>query len=232
MGKRLVSIAVIVVGLVAVGAIVLATLNRPPEQPEVTPGLEQPEVTPGLEQPAIWPAADVVFATPEEAAQDFVSRVLGVSPVLGEFRQGDARSGEIEVLFLGELGDRRIVQSLLLLRQLGPDDGWFVLAAVNDNVSIASPQSASTVPAGPLTVEGQGRGFERTVIVTALYPSDPEPLAQEITMGGDFDPEPFSVTLDLSGASPGAVVTLLVRGGTGAADDPGEFSAIPVIIAP
>jgi hypothetical protein len=224
MGKRLVPIVVIVVvALVAVGAIALATLNRAPEEPEAPPGLEQP---------AIWPAADVVFATPEDAARDFVSRVLGVSPVLGEFRQGDARSGEIEVLFLGELGDVRIVQGLLLLRQLGPDDGWFVLAAVNDNVSIASPQSGSTVPAGPLAVAGRARGFEGTVVVTAFYPGDAEPLAQEITMAGVLAPEPFSVTLDLSGASPGVVVTLLVRGDTGSDGDPGEFSAIPVVIAP
>ena len=51
-------------------------------------------------------------------------------------------------------------------------------------------------------------------------------------VAGLFDaPEPFSVTLDLSGAAPGDTVVLLVRGGTGLETDPGEIGAIPVVIA-
>lgn len=188
----------------------------------------------GLEQPAIWPAADVVFATPEEAAADFVTEVLGVPPELGEFQPGDARSGEIEVLSLGE-GEAAtsVVRGLLLLRRLGPDDGWFILAAVNDNASITAPESGAEVTAGQLTVEGTARGFEANVVVTAFVAGDAEAqLDQEITQGGAFEtPEPFTVSLDLSGASPGDVVTLLVRGGTGLETDPGDFGAIPVVIA-
>ena len=71
------------------------TSTRPPET-STTSAIDRPG------QPAIWPAAGVVFETPEEAAEDFVSRVLGVPPVLGEFQQGDARSGEIEVFSPGE----------------------------------------------------------------------------------------------------------------------------------
>lgn len=188
----------------------------------------------GLEQPAIWPAADVVFATPEEAAADFVTEVLGVPPELGEFEPGDARSGEIEVLSLGEgEAGTPVVRGLLLLRRLGPDDGWFILAAVNDNASITAPESGAEVAAGQLTVEGTARGFEANVVVTAFVAGDAEAqLDQEITQGGAFEtPEPFIVSLDLSGASPGAVVTLLVRGGTGLETDPGDFGAIPVVIA-
>jgi hypothetical protein len=188
----------------------------------------------GLEQPAIWPAAGVVFDTPEAAAEDFVVQVLGVPPTLGEFQQGDSRSGEIEVLSPGE-GDagRAVARGLLLLRQLGPDDGWFVLAAVNDNASIAVPGSGEPVVAGSVTVDGSARGFEANVVVTAFVAGDAgTELDQQITMGGAFEtPEPFSVTLDLSGASPGQIVVLLVRGGTGLETDPGEFGAIPVIVA-
>jgi len=39
------------------------------------------------------------------------------------------------------------------------------------------------------------------------------------------------VTIDLSGAAPGDVITLLVRGDTGLETDPGEFGAIAVVIA-
>ena len=56
-----------------------------------------------LDQPALWPASDTVFDTPEEAAESFVSTVLGVDPVLGEFASGDSRSGEIQVFSPGDM---------------------------------------------------------------------------------------------------------------------------------
>ena len=68
---------------------------------------------------------------------------------------------------------------------------------------------------------------------SAFVAGDPDArLDQVITMGGALEiPEPFSVALDLSDASPGEVVTVLVRGGTGLETDPGDFGAIPVVIA-
>ena len=188
----------------------------------------------GAGQPAIWPAADVVLDSPEQAAEDFVTSVLGVPPTLGEFQQGDARSGEIEVLSPGEGGvATSVVRSRLLLRQLGPDDGWFVVGAVNENASITAPAPGDEVPAGPLTVTGRARGFEANVVVSAFVPGDAGvQLDQVVTTGGALEtPEPFTVTLDLSGASPADVVVVLVRGGTGLETDPGEFGALPVVIA-
>lgn len=186
----------------------------------------------GLSQPAVWPADDVVFDTPEAAAEDFVSTALGVPPTIGEFRQGDARSGEIEVYSSGDGGERGVARSVLLLRQVGPDDGWFVIGAASDNATIDAPETMEEVPAGRLAVEGVARGFEANVVVTAFIAGDADArLDQEVTMGGAFEtPEPYSVTLDLSGASPGDVVTLLVRGGSGLETDPGDFAAIPVVI--
>ena len=187
-----------------------------------------------LQQPAIWPAPDVAFATPDEAAADFVAQVLGVPPVLGEFQRGDTRSGEIEVLFPGEGGaDTPTLRGLLLLRQIEPRDDWFVIAAISDNASISSPEGLAVVEAGPLTVEGMGRGFEGTVVVSAFVVGSAEVvLDSQISQGGAFaDSEPFVVTLDLSAAEPGDVVVLLVRGDVGLETDPGDFSAIPVVIA-
>jgi hypothetical protein len=185
----------------------------------------------GLEQFAIWPAADVVFESPEAAATDFIVEVLGVPASLGEFQQGDMRSGEIEV-FSARDGDAGIavVRGLLLLRQLGPHHGWFVLAAINDHTRIDAPASGAQIDAGPLTVEGVARGFEANVVVTALVADKVgTELDRQITMGGAFDTaEPFNVTLDLSAAPPGETVMLLIRGGAGLEDDPGDFAAIPV----
>jgi hypothetical protein len=179
----------------------------------------------------VWPAPDVTFANPQDAAQDFVSEVLGVEPALGEFRQGDSRSGEIELLSPSD-GATSVVRGLLLLRQLGPNSGWFVIAVVNDNASITSPASADEVAAGSLVVEGRARGFEGNVVVTAFAAGDHSvQFDQVVTQGGALEsPEPFTVTLDLSAAAPGDTVVLLVRGGTGSDADPGEVGAIPVAI--
>jgi hypothetical protein len=186
-------------------------------------------------QPAIWPAADVVFDTPEDAATDFVTEVLEVPPVLGEFREGDARSGEIEVFSGGEAGSPgpKIPRSLLLLRQLGPADGWFVIGAVSDNATITSPAAGDEVAPTALDVQGEARGFEASVSVTAFVAGDAgAPLDQVVTLAGSgLTPEPYQVTLDLADATPATTVAVIVRGGVGLETDPGDFSAMPLVIA-
>jgi hypothetical protein len=190
-----------------------------------------------LDQPAIWPAADVVFATPEEAAADFVSAVLisDGDPALGEFQQGDTRSGEIAVLWAGETGDLDppLEKGLLLLRQIGPTDGWYVIAATSDGATIDAPSALEEVPAGTVTVSGEGRGFEGTLVVSAFRPGDDTaPLDLQIGRGGNAaDLDPYSVELDLSGAASGEVIVILVHGDTGLGNDPSTFAAIPIVIA-
>jgi Immunoglobulin-like domain of bacterial spore germination len=230
--------------LIAVALLALVGCGDDDDEPDATTTTTLPTSTTvdtttstttpaGLEQPAIWPAADVVFDTPEEAAEDFVQEVLGVPPVLGDFEQGDARSGEVDVLSPGEgAAPNPVVRGRLLLRQLGPDDGWFVIGATNDNASITTPDSGSDVPAAPLTVTGQARGFEANVVVRAFVAGDASAeLDQVVTTGGAMEaPEPYTVTLDLTAAEPDQVVALLVRGGTGLETDPGDFGAVPVVI--
>lgn len=249
---RLVPVALLVGALVACGGdagtdtvgetsdvVTTAGATLPPADPGLA-NASAPE-TPNaptqaaqLDQPAIWPAADVLFDTPEQAAADFVSEVLGVPPTLGEFQQGDARSGEIDLLSPGEgEGSTTSPRGVLLLRQLGPSDGWFVIGVANDFASISSPSTGASVAAGPLTVEGVGRGFEGTLNVTAFVSGDADAeLDSVIATGGAMaTAEPFSAELDLSAATPGAVVALLVRGDTGLETDPGEVGAIPIVIA-
>jgi hypothetical protein len=220
--------------------------TAPPEQiearPAVAAGSAEPEIAPAprrqdLDQPAIWPSADVVFATPEEAAADFVAAVLisEGDPVLGEFQQGDSRSGEIAVLFAGETGDLDppMEKGLLLLRQIGPTDGWYVIAATSDGAVIDTPSALEEVAAGTVTVAGEGRGFEGTLAVSAFRPGDAaDRFDLEIGAGGAFDELlPYSVELDLSGAATGEVVVVLVQGDTGLGNDPSTFAAIPIVIA-
>jgi hypothetical protein len=209
------------------------TTARPPDTTIAAPTTE-PSTTAAPEmQPAVWPAPDVVFTTPEAAATDFLANVFGDGPVLGEFMAGDSRSGEFEVFASVEGVPLDGVRSVLMMRQLGPGDGWFVLAAASDVATITTPESMATVPAGPLTVEGVGTGFEATIVVSA-FPAGraDDEFDREVTMAGNFgEVLPYTVSLDLGAATKGDVVTLLIRGGTGLETDPGDFSAIPVVIA-
>jgi hypothetical protein len=184
-----------------------------------------------LEQLAIWPSATEAFATPREVAEDFLLRVFGLPPVIGEFMAGDARSGEIEVFSPGEV---ETLRAILLVRQLGPNNGWFIIGTLNDNAVITSPVYGAEVDvddASSVVIEGMAEGFEASLTVYAYLPGSSDIIDQETTMGGNFGvPGPFQVTLDLSGVQPGDTVMLLVRGGVGLETDPGEFGAIPILI--
>ncbi len=178
---------------------------------------------------AMWPADGVVFNTPEQAATDFLLKAFGVLPTLGAFESTDSRSGEIQVL-LGE-GSQPTTRSTLVLRQVGPSDGWFVLSAVNDAMTILSPSPLDSVPAGLLDVVGRGRGFEALIVVEVFIAGSTDKLDTEIAMGGSAEAsELFSVTLDVSGARPGETLVVLIRGGVGLENDPGEFSALAVTV--
>jgi len=199
----------------------------------VTPTTETPTTNPAEVQFAIWPAEDVVFTTPEAAAEDFLAAVFDDGPVIGDFIAGDSRSGEFEVFATAEGAPIGAARSILFLRHLGPDDGWFVLAAGSDVATITTPESMTTVPASMLTVEGLGTGFEATIVVSAFVAGQPDSeLDSEVVMAGNFGESlPYSVTLDLSAAASGDVIVLLIRGGTGLETDPGDFGAIPVLIS-
>ncbi len=182
---------------------------------------------------AIWPASNVVFDTPEEAAADFISKWFGVEPHLGAFQPGDARSGAIEVLHPGDDVDPTTFfpsGTTLSLRQLPPDFGWFVIGAGSTEVTITTPAAGATVVAGPVTVEGVAVGHERTTYAEAFVAGDATSLDFEMTMAGLFAPEPYSMTLDLAGASSGDVVGLIVQGDSGLHALAGQFAAIPVLV--
>ena len=224
-----------------------ATATSDPTQPtDVTsiprssseaPTTAEPPAQQALEEAAIWPAADVVFDTPQAAADDFLVSVLGAG-VLGEFQQIDARNGEIEVRSNADAPPgTTFPRALLQLRQLRPTDGWYVTSATSQGASISVPTAGAEVPAGPIAVEGEARGFESTLNIFAFAAgpdfSGLDDIDPVIAAGGLFEQtEQYSATVDLSRTSPGDHITILVRGDTGLSDDPGEFAAIPVVIAP
>jgi len=198
-----------------------------------SPSTVQPPGELALEHAAIWPGVDVVFESPEEAASDFVRVVLGVEPVLGEVRQLGPRSGEIEIRSDADSPPGiTFPRALLHLARLRPTNGWYVVSATSDGVSISGPAGGDDVSAASLMVAGEGRGFESTLNVRAFIAgAEISDLDLVIASGGGFGQnEPYSATVDLSEASPGEVITILVRGDTGLNEDPGEFAAVAVVI--
>jgi hypothetical protein len=180
---------------------------------------------------ALFPADDVED-TPQGAAAGFMARYFpDASVTFGEFAEGDGESGEIDVLGGGEGGRAGLLRSRLLLRQVG--ESWFVIAAVNPNVAITSPEAQSAVGVGQvLTVEGIGRGFE-ALIVVRVEAIDGSDAVQDIGSGSSGEtPAPFTVAVEVPGTvQPGTTLAIIANGGIGLEEDPGEFSAIPVVAA-
>jgi hypothetical protein len=89
---------------------------------------------------AIWPDPAVATAEdgPREVARSFIVDFLRMeSPALGEFQQGDSRSGEVPVLQRTEDGtvrEDRVIASVAVRRLDGPR--WFVVAAGSPEVEI------------------------------------------------------------------------------------------------
>jgi hypothetical protein len=224
--------------LFLIGTLVACAGSSPPQatDPTTGPDTSPATTTPGTTSPAepvpmsIWYSTGPESDAPDTAAETAIQDLLGVTPVLGEFMAGDAMSGEIEVFSPGETNP--VVRSLLLLRQLGPQARWSVLAAINPAIQIEAPTDGGIYTPGPLTVSGLARGFEGTIIISAhLVGANAALIDQQIGAGGSLaDPEPFSVVLDLSSTQIGDVIAIVVRGDTGLEEDPGEFSIIAIQI--
>lgn len=107
-----------------------------------------------------------------------------------------------------------------------------MIAAINPDIGIDAPPAGSQQNPGMLTVSGMARGFEGTIIVSAhRVGGDQALLDMRIAAGGGlWDPEPFSVELNLNGTATGEVIAIVVRSDTGLDDDTGEFSAIAIRI--
>ena len=180
---------------------------------------------------AVWPdPAGELFDDPVEATRSFVQAAFGVAdPDLSGFAPQGPDGGQVSVARLGEDGQPAVrsgIASVVSLRRL---DGvhWFVTGAAQPStMRIDSPASVADV-VSPLTVTGVGGGFEGTVVVELRSRSAAaDVLAQEPTIAGTNEVEPFSVDLTFV-ASP-QVAVLVAR------DDPGidggvpSFAAVPV----
>jgi hypothetical protein len=215
---------------VATGDTTSSTLAETSTSDTTEPPTSAPDVpdTPSDEELAtvVWPGPDsgVRYSTPEAAARGFAVQVAKFAdPVIGEFQQGDSRSGEFEV----RPTDSGPVTTVLV-RQLS-DDGWWVLAALTDNIVLDEPAAGDTVTS-PITLTGTSDAFEGTVNVEVLDLGATSPIGEAfVTGGGNGQPGPFSGEISYQGAAGPRGVILLF---TLSAEDGRvlEASAVPVVL--
>src|SRR5690606_26524505 len=105
------------------------------------------------------PTTSQRFEDPVSLVSSFARDYVGMTdPVIGDFMQGDSRSGEVEVR-----GFADGAPTIVLVRQL-EDDSWFVIGAVTESIQPAAPEQGATV-SSPIALTGQAYAFEGTVQV-------------------------------------------------------------------
>lgn len=156
---------------------------------------------------AVWPFASssTRYTDPVEAATGFATTFLGfVDPIVGDFQQGDTRSGEVAVQ-----ASTSGPVTTVLVRQLGADDSWWVLGAATPNLQVTTPETLATVTS-PLRVSGTGTAFEGTINVELRADDQSKPVVAGTTMGGSMgERKPFTIGLTFVPAptvSGGAIV--------------------------
>lgn len=236
----------VLAGVGVVAAVVAGVLVVPRDDKSGDDVATDPAPTPTTEAPgvltdpnpaaavddALWPdPAAELFTDPVEVARSFVEVMIGVDdPPLSAFLEGEPGAGEVELYRRGEDGrplDR--VASTVVVRQLDGEH-WFVMAAGSEDVQIDSPEPLAEAES-QVTVTGQGRGDEGTIVASLRSRSVDAPELVEIpTIAGAAEElAPFTVDLPFSGPvgeTPGGVpAVLIVR------DDPGIDQGVPSFAA-
>jgi hypothetical protein len=128
---------------------------------------------------AAWPrpSSEVRFDDPVAAANSFARYyVRFAAPVVGAFRAGDARSGEVPVQ--PRAGGP---ETTVLVRRLS-DDNWYVVGAATADIAVDAPATGATL-ACPQRVTGRALAFEGTVQVRI---DGYQPDGDRVTLGEGF----------------------------------------------
>ncbi|HEY7071141.1 MAG TPA: Gmad2 immunoglobulin-like domain-containing protein [Acidimicrobiales bacterium] len=127
------------------------------------------------------------YDDPVAAARDFATDFVGFTDlVVGPFRAGDARSGEV-VIRANPNGPATTV----MLRRLGAGGSWWVIGAATENISVSSPETGEDI-ASPVTVTGSALAWEGFVAVEIRHDGTREPLGTGVVTGGGDVMRPFS----------------------------------------
>lgn len=178
---------------------------------EATSTTFAPTVDPSV---PVWPRVDTSqrFDDPVSAVRSFAVDFVGmIDPVVGDFQQGDSRSGEVPVQ---PRADGPV--TTVLVRQL-EDDTWFVLGSVTDDIRLDVPEARTDIDC-PVHLTGEALAYEGVVQVAIRDDISEEPIGTGIVQGGGGPSAPFDgmVDCDLSGLDDGAhhgSIVLTTEGG-------------------
>lgn len=158
---------------------------------------------------AVWPTGAVRtrYTDPVAAARGFaIDMAAFADPVLGAFRAGDSRSGEVEVR---PAPDGPV--TTVFVRLLG-DGTWWVLGAATVDVTLDSPAAGDLI-AGTAELSGTALAFEGTVDVRIVDDTTATLVTGVVTGGGDVA-RPFRGVFPLDGpATPYGTVLLTTASG-------------------
>ena len=191
--------------------------------PEETPTAETtttltPNDPGGLEYP--WHAKGTVHTDPVAAVQEFVDFVnFTEGTTLSEFRQGDSRSGEIEI-DPPPPGSDPITEDLQSLSQgtdfsttafvrLNDDDHWVVIGAASLAVVVNEPVSDATA-SSPLDVHFDYNAAEDGVVMQLWPEGAAAPVVDEMVTSGSgvFAKDIWDVTVEWDSATTGPAVAI------------------------
>ena len=180
--------------------------TAPTTEPPTTavPSTPAPTTPPAVDtSTAVFPTSGGVrYADPVAAARAFAVDFVGFTdPVVGSYRPGDARSGEVEVR-----ANATGPVTTVLVRQLGTDGSWWVLGASTPNIAVDAPTTGATVRS-PLTTTGSALAWEGALVVEVRQDGQAGPLGTTAVTGGGDMMRPFSgvVTFTQPSAGHGAV---------------------------
>jgi hypothetical protein len=133
------------------------------------------------------------FDDPVALVSAFAQDWIGFTdPIVGEFMAGDSRSGEVEVR---PLADGPV--TMVFVRQLGPDNSWWVLGTATANITVDQPSTGATV-SSPVTVSGNALAFEGNVAVEVRQDGSVEPIGSRTVTGGGDVMRPFQGQIQYS----------------------------------
>jgi immunoglobulin-like protein involved in spore germination len=179
----------------------------------------------------VWPtvASGVRYKTPVAAARAFALEYLHfVDPIIGQFQQGDARSGEVPIRTTVEnksLGPTTTV----IVRQM--DGAWWVLGSATPNIKLTQPAALATI-SSPVQLRGTSTAFEATVNVSIRQDNVAKSMVDGIVMGGSngqMGPFNGSFTFAKPTSSDGAIVLYTISAANG---NVAEATVIRVRLSP
>ena len=121
----------------------------------------------------VWPTPGAAtYDDPATAVRDFAEELIGFSaPQLGEFQQGDSRSGEIAVQ-----PNANGPTTTVLVRRMS-DDSWYVTGSSAADIVLDEPAAGSAID-HPLQVAGTAATPSGEVEVRVFVRGQSEPLGQ------------------------------------------------------